>query len=66
MIPKIAEKIRVELAKRNKNVAWLSEQTNIKPPNLYRILERLENNTGVRIDTLEKIGKALDLNFFAE
>ena len=65
MSPKIAEKIRIELAKRNKSYVWLAEQLKTSSQNLYAFMNRLENNKSVRTDTLEKIGKILELNFFA-
>ncbi len=61
MSKKIAQNIRVLLAKKNYNLTWLAKQTGITIPNISVLLSRLEKGGGANINTLEKIAKALEV-----
>lgn len=61
MSEKIAQNIRVLLARKNCNLTWLAKQTGITIPNISVLLSRLEKGGGANINTLEKIAKALEV-----
>lgn len=61
MSEKIAQNIRVLLAKQNHTMSWLAEATGVTAPSISLLLTRLEKGGGANINTLEKIAKALDV-----
>ncbi len=66
MNQKIATIIRVELAKKNKNLSWLAEQMDTSKSNISSIIKRLNEGRGIQTRTLSRIEEALEISFFQD
>lgn len=56
----LGKMIKAELTRQGRSITWLARQINCSRENLYQLFR----NPWIHAETLYKIGKALDFDFF--